>query len=108
EAQASPRSCAVGSAKSLIGHTKTSAGVVGVIKAALALHHRVLPPHAGITDPLEPLVDAASPVYTLEPPRPWLAGDSNTSRAGISAFGFGGTNSHVLLEGVEDAAPTPL
>jgi acyl transferase domain-containing protein/NAD(P)H-dependent flavin oxidoreductase YrpB (nitropropane dioxygenase family)/NAD(P)-dependent dehydrogenase (short-subunit alcohol dehydrogenase family) len=106
-AGAAPRSCAVGSAKGLVGHTKTAAGVVGVIKAALALHHRVLPPHTKITEPLNSLVDATSPIYTLEQPRPWLAKAGQPRRAGVSAFGFGGTNSHVLLESTEDAA-SPL
>ena len=51
EAGAAPQSCAVGSVKSMIGHTKATAGVAGLIKAALALHHKVLPPTLGVTTP---------------------------------------------------------
>jgi acyl transferase domain-containing protein/NAD(P)H-dependent flavin oxidoreductase YrpB (nitropropane dioxygenase family)/NADP-dependent 3-hydroxy acid dehydrogenase YdfG len=91
-------SCAVGSVKSLIGHTKTAAGIVGVVKAALALHHRVLPPHSGINEPLDLLDNPSSPIYSLRQPKPWLAIKEHPRRVGVSAFGFGGTNSHAVLE----------
>ena len=98
EAGAAPYSCNVGSVKGLIGHTKTAAGAVGIAKAALALHHRVLPPHGGIDQPVDPLTDPDTPIYTLEKPRPWLANGRHPRRAGVSAFGFGGTNGHIVLE----------
>lgn len=88
--------CAVGSVKSLLGHTRAAAGLVGVLKAALALHHRVLPPHAGVETPLAPLREPGSPIRLLDRPLPWLA--EQPRRAGVSAFGFGGTNYHVVLE----------
>ncbi|WP_448203901.1 SDR family NAD(P)-dependent oxidoreductase [Azospirillum sp. sgz302134] len=97
-----PRSCAVGSAKSLLGHTRAAAGLTGLVKAALALHHRTLPPHAGVDRPLEALRDPLSPVHLLDTARPWLARPGQPRRAGVSAFGFGGTNFHAVLEGYDD------
>ena len=99
EENAAPRkSCAVGSAKTLVGHTKSSAGIVGVIKAAMALHRKVLPAHGGIEKPLERLRNLDSSVYLLKQPAPWLAEASHPRRAAVSAFGFGGTNFHAILE----------
>ena len=98
ESGAAPYSCNVGSVKAMIGHTKTAAGAVGVAKAALALYHRVLPPHGAVGQPVDPLTDPETPVYTLERPRPWLADGRHPRRAGVSAFGFGGTNGHIVLE----------
>jgi acyl transferase domain-containing protein/NAD(P)H-dependent flavin oxidoreductase YrpB (nitropropane dioxygenase family) len=91
--------CAIGSVKSMIGHTKATAGVVGLIKAALSLHHRVLPPTLGVTTP-NPRADfAATPFYVNTEARPWVhPGIEAPRRAAVSAFGFGGTNYHVVLE----------
>lgn len=99
DAHAPPGACAIGSAKSLIGHTRGAAGVLGVLKAALALHHRVLPPHLGATTPLAPLAATGSPLYLLDQPRPWLDQPANSPPrlAGVSAFGFGGANFHAVL-----------
>jgi len=105
EAQTAPKACAVGSVKTMIGHTKSAAGVAGLIKAALALHHRVLPPHMGVDTPLAPILDPASPVYLPQTASPWLASPQRPRRAGVSAFGFGGTNFHAVLE--EYAGPQP-
>jgi acyl transferase domain-containing protein len=105
EAGAPPRSCAVGSAKSLLGHTKAAAGLVGVIKATFALRHRTLPPHAGVTSPLPALADPTSPLALYDRPRPWFAPKGHPRRAGVNAFGFGGTNGSVVLEAVDDTAP---
>ncbi|MGZ4166119.1 MAG: beta-ketoacyl synthase N-terminal-like domain-containing protein, partial [Solirubrobacteraceae bacterium] len=91
--------CAIGSVKSMIGHTKATAGVAGIVKAALALHHRVLPPTIGVTEP-NPRADfPASPFYVNTEARPWLTGGTqHPRRAAVSAFGFGGTDFHVVLE----------
>ncbi len=97
--------CAIGSVKSLIGHTRCAAGLVGVLKAALALHHRVTPPHAGVTSPLPAFNTAASPLRLLSAPQPWLNEGTGPRRAGVSAFGFGGTNFHAVLEEHRDPAP---
>ena len=97
--QASERQpeCAVGSVKSLTGHTKNAAGMVGLIKASLALYHRTVPPHAGIDQPIAAFSKTGSPAYLPHVPRPWLS-SADRRRAGVSAFGFGGTNAHVVLE----------
>lgn len=97
---AAARQCAIGSAKSLLGHTRIAAGMVGIAKTALALHHRVLPPHAGVETPIAALRDDASPLALLDEPRPWLS--EETRRAGVSAFGFGGTNYHVVVDEYRD------
>lgn len=98
-----PGECVIGSVKSLLGHTRTAAGMVAMLKAALSLHHGVLPPHAGVTRPLQALAGADAPVRLLSEPQPWLSNDVRPRRAGVSAFGFGGTNYHVVLEEHRDA-----
>ncbi len=98
DAGAAPQSCAIGSVKTLIGHTKAAAGVSGLIKIALGLHHRVLPPHALVKNPNPAFDDEKSPLYLSQAPRPWTTTDEQPRRAGVSAFGFGGTNFHVTLE----------
>nr|BAF64738.1 beta-ketoacyl synthase [Shewanella livingstonensis] len=90
---------ALGSVKSQVGHTKSTAGTAGVIKAALALHHKVLPPTINVSKPNPKLNIQDSPFYLNTETRPWLPRVDNTPRrAGISAFGFGGTNFHIVLE----------
>ncbi len=98
DAQAPPNACVLGSVKSLIGHTKSTAGVAGLIKAALALYYRVRPGHANVTTPLAELSDPKSPVCLLQNSQPWLMPLKHPRRASVSAFGFGGTNFHALLE----------
>jgi acyl transferase domain-containing protein/NAD(P)H-dependent flavin oxidoreductase YrpB (nitropropane dioxygenase family) len=108
-AKSDAKSVAVGSVKTLIGHTKAAAGMCGLVKAVYALHHRTLPPHAGVDEPLDPLADPRGPVYLLRDARPWFANGGASRRAGVSAFGFGGTNFHAVLEeyggNVEASAP---
>ncbi len=89
--------CAVGSVKSQIGHTKAAAGSAGLIKAALALHHKILPPSIKAEQPLEEL-RSQSPFYLNHRSRPWMPGETHPRRAGVSAFGFGGSNFHCVLE----------
>ncbi len=96
-AGAGPRSVALGSVKSQIGHTKAAAGAAGLVKAALALHHKVLPPTIKVDRPLDRLAAEDSPFYVATENRPWLAGDA-PRRAAVSAFGFGGSNFHCVLE----------
>ena len=91
--------CALGSVKSMIGHTKAAAGAAGLIKAALALHHKVIPPTIKVE---EPAVEADStPFYINTEKRPWLARADHPRRAGVSAFGFGGSNFHCVIEEYE-------
>ncbi|MCG9730427.1 eicosapentaenoate synthase subunit PfaA [Shewanella sp. Isolate13] len=90
---------ALGSVKSQIGHTKSTAGTAGLIKAALALHHKVLPPTINVSQPSPKLDIENSPFYLNTETRPWLPRvDGTPRRAGISSFGFGGTNFHFVLE----------
>ncbi len=91
--------CAIGSVKSMIGHTKATAGVAGLIKVALALYHRVLPPTLGVTEPNPKANFPASPFYVNTEARPWVQEtEGHPRRAGVSAFGFGGTDFHVAVE----------
>jgi acyl transferase domain-containing protein/NAD(P)H-dependent flavin oxidoreductase YrpB (nitropropane dioxygenase family) len=93
----------LGSVKSQIGHTKCAAGLAGLIKAAKAVHHGVLPPTANLVEP-NPYYDAeTSPFRFVDQARPWPA---ETRRAGISAFGFGGTNFHTVISSY-DAGDRP-
>jgi acyl transferase domain-containing protein/NAD(P)-dependent dehydrogenase (short-subunit alcohol dehydrogenase family) len=90
---------ALGSVKSQIGHTKSAAGSAGMIKAVLALHHKVLPPSINIDQPGTSLNIENSPLYLNSMTRPWMPReDGIPRRAGVSSFGFGGTNYHMVLE----------
>jgi acyl transferase domain-containing protein/acyl carrier protein/NAD(P)-dependent dehydrogenase (short-subunit alcohol dehydrogenase family) len=91
-------SIALGSVKSNIGHLKGAAGAAGILKAAFALHEKLLPPSVNFQQP-NPEVDLSrSPFYVNTQLRPWDAKDGALRHAGVSAFGFGGTNFHVVLE----------
>jgi acyl transferase domain-containing protein len=91
--------CAIGSVKSMIGHTMPAAGIAGLIKATLALHHRVLPPTLNCDEPDPALGLDETPFYVNTETRPWIHGETATPRrAGVSAFGFGGINAHAILE----------
>ncbi|MFE9607243.1 amino acid adenylation domain-containing protein [Streptomyces sp. NPDC006012] len=89
--------CYVGSVKTNIGHTESAAGIAGLIKTALSLKHRKIPPHINL-DQLNPAIDPDALPYRI-PTRTvdWPEHDG-PARAGVNSFGFGGTNAHVLLE----------
>lgn len=89
--------CAVGSVKTNVGHLDAAAGVAGLIKAAMALKHRTLPPSLHFTQPNPQIDFAGSPFYVNAQSQPWPEG-STPRRAGVSSFGIGGTNVHVVLE----------
>ncbi|MEW5734776.1 MAG: SDR family NAD(P)-dependent oxidoreductase [Thermodesulfobacteriota bacterium] len=103
---AGTRSIAIGSVKSQIGHTKSAAGAAGLIKAAMALFHKTLPPTINVKKPNPKLSMEGSPFYVNTKARPWVRANGTPRRAGVSAFGFGGTNYHFVLEehGQEDCA----
>ncbi|MGW7383567.1 beta-ketoacyl synthase N-terminal-like domain-containing protein [Streptomyces sp. NPDC054794] len=87
----------IGSVKSMIGHTMPAAGVAGLIKAALAVHHRTLLPTLHCDDPHPALADTRFRV--LEKAVAWETGaERPVRRAAVNAFGFGGINAHVVLE----------
>jgi acyl transferase domain-containing protein/acyl carrier protein len=89
--------CALGSLKTNVGHLDTAAGVAGLIKAVLALKHKVIPPSLHYEQP-NPRIDFEnSPFYVNAQLSEWKA-DCLPRRAGINSFGIGGTNAHVILE----------
>jgi acyl transferase domain-containing protein/acyl carrier protein len=95
---ARPGSIPLGSVKSNIGHLKGAAGSAGVFKVAMALAEKVLPPSVGCHTP-NPAIDWASSVLTVNTElRDWPRPPSGVRSAGVSAFGFGGTNFHTVLE----------
>ena len=93
-----PRNCAIGSVKSMIGHTKAAAGSAAIIKTALALKNKVLPPTLKAEFPDPDLNMEASPFYISSETRPWFAEKNFPRRSGVSSFGFGGSNFHVVME----------
>ncbi|GAB5552554.1 MAG: hypothetical protein Sapg2KO_21450 [Saprospiraceae bacterium] len=88
---------ALGSVKSQIGHTKSAAGAAGIIKAVLALHHKVLPPTINVAKPNPKFNIKDSAIYINTEARPWLK-NGHPRRSGVSAFGFGGINVHITME----------
>ena len=106
----SPASCAIGSIKSMIGHTKSAAGVSGLLKVALSLYHKVLPPTLHVTKPNATLRETGTPFFVNTDALPWVAPSDPTQprRAAVSSFGFGGTNFHVVLEEYDRSAPGAL
>ena len=94
--------CAIGSLKTNIGHLDVAAGVAGLIKASLALRHRVLPPSLHYEQPNPNIDFEASPFFVNTHLQPWEA--PFPRRAGLSSFGVGGTNAHLVLE----EAPLPM
>ena len=96
------RHIAIGSVKSQIGHTKGAAGAASLIKVALSLHHKVLPPTLNVARPNPKINLADTPFYINTELRPWIRPEgAEPRRAGVSAFGFGGTNYHLVLEEYE-------
>ncbi len=87
----------LGSVKSMIGHTMPTAGVAGLVKAALALHHATLPPSLHCDDPHEGL--DATRFRVIHEAEPWGGpGADEPRRAAVNAFGFGGINGHLVLD----------
>lgn len=105
ESGARPGSCAVGSVKSQIGHTKCAAGMAGLIKTALALHHGIRPPTLHVREPNPAWEKESSPFVFHTEAGPWPVEPARRI-AGVSAFGFGGANFHVVLRAHEQA-PAP-
>ncbi|MFC5724500.1 SDR family NAD(P)-dependent oxidoreductase [Streptomyces gamaensis] len=99
---ARPGGCVIGSVKSQLGHTKCAAGLAGMIKAALALHTGVRPPTLHLRHPNPGWQPDDSPFVFHDRALPWPAG---RRVAGVSAFGFGGTNFHAVLRAADGAVP---
>ncbi|MCX5128436.1 type I polyketide synthase [Streptomyces sp. NBC_00347] len=102
ESGAAPGACALGSVKSQIGHTKCAAGLAGLIKAVRAVHSGVRPPTLHLDAPV-PAWNAENSPFTFDSgARPWAV-PAERRIAGVSAFGFGGTNYHAVLTGYAGA-----
>ncbi|MBH8576298.1 type I polyketide synthase [Nostocaceae cyanobacterium CENA369] len=103
DGEVNPRSVGVTSFKSLVGHTKAAAGIGGFIKAVMAVNQRIIPPTAGCKE-LNPIFETTAkslyPVLSGEVRQP-----TDILRAGVSAMGFGGINSHITLESGDAPAP---
>ncbi|WP_341282699.1 SDR family NAD(P)-dependent oxidoreductase [Paenibacillus sp. FSL H8-0537] len=89
--------CAIGSVKTNIGHLYDCAGIAGLIKAALALKHQLLPPSIHFKTPNKQIPFIDSPVYINTSQKPWAQGEA-PRRCGVSSFGLSGTNCHMVLE----------
>ncbi|MGV0838479.1 beta-ketoacyl synthase N-terminal-like domain-containing protein [Mycolicibacterium thermoresistibile] len=87
--------CLVGSVKTNIGHLEAAAGIAGLIKVALALRHRTIPPTLNFTEPNPNIPFDTLPLRVADTLTPWP--DNGRAVAGVSAFGFGGSNAHVVL-----------
>ena len=98
EAQLPVGSVALGSVKSNIGHLKGAAGAAGMLKAAMALRDKVLPPSLHCEHPSPDADFTHSPLYVNTELKPWTVPADVPRRVGVSAFGFGGTNFHVVME----------
>ena len=100
--------CAVGSVKAQIGHAKAAAGAASLVKTVLSLHHKVFPATMKVGKPNPKVVAAAdSPFYLSTETRPWFAAAGKPRLAGVSSFGFGGSNFHIVLEEAEASKPEP-
>jgi len=110
--------CGIGSVKTNIGHLDAAAGIAGLIKTVLALHHKELPPSLHFTSPNPKIDFANSPFRVIDQLQPWPA-DRGPRRAGVSSFGIGGTNAHVIVEeapsvpeqptaGADETTPLPF
>jgi acyl transferase domain-containing protein/NAD(P)-dependent dehydrogenase (short-subunit alcohol dehydrogenase family) len=89
--------CALGSVKAQIGHTKAAAGSASLIKAVMALYHKVIPPMAKIVKPAKALLEENIAFYLPSSIRPWITPKGNPRHAAVSSMGFGGSNFHVIL-----------
>jgi acyl transferase domain-containing protein len=92
----------IGSVKTNIGHLEGAAGIAGVIKTALALHYGEIPPHLNYSRPNPHIPWSELPVKVVEERQPWP--DGKPRLAGVSSFGFSGTNVHLILEGAGEPA----
>src|SRR5581483_8579174 len=103
EARPSDRPLLVGSVKTNLGHLEAAAGVAGLIKVVLAMQHETIPPHLHFREPNPHIPWRELPVAVTSEATPWCRGD-RPRVAGVSSFGFSGTNAHVLVEEAPRAA----
>lgn len=97
---------AVGSVKSMISHTIPAAGMASFIKTCMALHHRILPPT--LCEKVNPALGIdGTALYVNTHAKPWISAPGKPVRAAINSFGFGGVNTHAILEEAPADAPKP-
>lgn len=92
------KTCVIGSVKSNIGHTVEAAGVIGLIKTALALHYKKIPPTLYFHEPNPHIDFSKTPFYVNSELKEWEVSSTTPRRAAVSSFGVGGTNAHLVLE----------
>ncbi|MGA2411029.1 MAG: type I polyketide synthase, partial [Candidatus Binataceae bacterium] len=92
------RSCLIGSVKTNIGHLEAAAGIAGLIKVALALKHHLIPPSLNFAEP-NPLIPFDQLLLRVPTSLEQWPAEQTQALAGVSSFGFGGTNAHVVLQG---------
>jgi acyl transferase domain-containing protein/acyl carrier protein len=90
--------CAVGSVKTNVGHLDRAAGATGLIKTALALKHKLIPPSLNYEEPNPEIDFSNTPFFVNTELREWTTSNGQPRRAGVSSFGMGGTNAHTILE----------
>ncbi len=88
--------CAIGSVKTMVGHLDAGAGIAGLLKTALALNYKILPASLNFNEPNPEINFKGGPFYVNSTTKIW---DNKTPRiAGVSSFGIGGTNAHIIME----------
>ena len=99
------RPCLIGSVKTHVGHLETAAGIAGLVKVALALRHGEIPANLHFDQPNPKIAFAELGLRVRDEHGPWPEQEGMPVLAAVSSFGFGGTNSHVVLERAPDKAP---
>jgi phthiocerol/phenolphthiocerol synthesis type-I polyketide synthase C len=105
EGRSPDESCAIGSVKTNIGHLEAAAGIASFIKTVLVLHNREIPPNLHLKE-LNPHISLENTPLFIPTERCTLSDRAAPRLAGVSSFGFGGTNAHVILEEVPPLPPT--
>jgi len=95
--RASDQPLLIGSVKTNLGHLEAASGITGLVKTVLALHHGTVPKQLHFAEPSPHIDFEANALRVVTEPEPWPR-YSGTASAGVSAFGFGGTNAHVLVQ----------
>lgn len=98
--------CGIGSVKTNIGHLVAASGCASLLKVTLALQNGILPPSINFEEPNQNIDFLNSPVYVVDKPTPWKPGKERR-RAGINAFGFSGTNCHLVVEEAPEQKKNP-